>query len=151
MEESILDRAKASTAMFKEKVVDLTENLWDDERKEMIGEFKDATSEKLKTILESLGKFNSLFKEAGYELNSINASIALPPDISITFKCLDLIPISERINVFNKAQDSRIATLVLKSLFRASDYSDTIKLGEFKLKTVNIKMGLIPGVSVSFS
>ena len=151
MEESILDRAKTSTAMFKDKVADFKENLWDDERIELIGEFKDATSEKLKAILESLGKFNNLFKEAGYELNSINASIALPPDISMTFKCLDIIPISGRITVFNKAQDSKIATLVLKSLFRASDYSDTIKLGVFKLKSVNIKMGLIPSVSISFS
>lgn len=151
MDETFLSKAKASAAAFKDKVNDLKENLWDDEKRELIEEFRDATSEKLKFILETLGKYTNLFREAGYELNSINASVALPPDISITFKCLDVIPDSERANIFMQAQESKIATLILKSLFRASDYSDTLKIGEFKLRNINIKMGLIPSVSISFS
>jgi len=75
----------------------------------------------------------------------------LPPDISITFKCLNALPATERNNILSKAQDSKIATMILKSLFKASDYSESIKIGEFKLRSINIKMGLIPSISVSFS
>jgi hypothetical protein len=151
MDENFLSKAKAAASKMKDKVADLKENLWDDEKKDIIEEFKDGTSEKFKSVLETLSNYNSLFKEAGYEISSINASMALPPDMSITFKCLNEIPPSERDNIFNKVQDSKIATLLLKSLFRASDYSDTIKIGEFKLRSINIKMGLMPSVSVSYS
>jgi hypothetical protein len=151
MSENILDKAKASVAALKDKVADLKEDMWDDEKKEIIDEFKGITSEKLKLTLETLGSYTALFSEAGYELSSINASIALPPDISISFKCLNALPISERNNILSKAQDSKITTMILKSLFKASDYSESIKIGEFKLRSVNIKMGLIPSISVSFS
>lgn len=151
MDESFLSKAKTAASAIKDKAADLKENLWDDEKKEIIEEFKDGTSEKFKAMLETLSNYTALFKEAGYEISSINASIALPPDMSITFKCLNEIPSSERDNIFNKVQDSKIATLLLKSLFRASDYSDTIKIGEFKLRSINIKMGLMPGISVSYS
>ena len=150
MDENFLSKAKASAISLKDKVSDFKENLWDDEKKQIIEEFKDGTSEKFKAMLETLSNYTTLFKEAGYEISSINASVALPPDISITFKCLDEIPITERVNILNKVQDVKIATLLLKSLFRASDYSDTIKLGEFKLRAISIKMGLIPSVSVQY-
>ena len=57
----------------------------------------------------------------------------------------------ERNNILSKAQDSKIATMILKSLFKASDYSESIKIGELKLKSINIKLGLIPSISVSLS
>jgi hypothetical protein len=75
-------------------------------------------------------------------LNSINTSLALALDMSISFKCLGTIPFSERVNIFNRDQENKIATLLLKSLFRASDFSATVIIGEFKLRTINIKMGL---------
>ncbi len=151
MDESFLSKAIASTAAVKDKVSDLKENLWDDEKREIVEEFKDGTAEKLKSILETLNSYTNLFREAGYELNSINASVALPPDMSISFKCLEAIPFSERVNIFNRVQGNKIPTLLLKSLFRASDFSAAITIGEFKLRTINIKMGLIPGISVSYS
>ena len=64
---------------------------------------------------------------------------------------LNAIPGSERNNILSKAQDSKIAMMILKSLFKASDYSESIKIGEFILRSINIKMGLIPSISVSFS
>ena len=87
MNENILEKAMASASVIKDKIGDLKKNFWDDEKKEIIDEYKDITSEKLKSNLETLGNYTALFSEAGYELSSINASIALPPDISITFKC----------------------------------------------------------------
>ena len=151
MNENILEKAMASASVIKDKIGDLKKNFWDDEKKEIIDEYKDITSEKLKSNLETLGNYTALFSEAGYELSSINASIALPPDISIIFKCLNALPGSERNNILSKAQDSKIAMMILKSLFKASDYSESIKIGEFILRSINIKMGLIPSISVSFS
>ena len=151
MGESILDKAKASMESAKEKLSTARENLFDDEKKAIIEQFKDSGQEKIKETLTTFNQYSSLFKEAGYDLNSINASVSIPPDISISFKYLDSAPVEKREELIGKAKDNKIAGIILKSLFKASDFSESIKMGNFRLKTINVKLGLIPGISISFS
>jgi hypothetical protein len=151
MVDNILDSAKASLESAKEKIKSVAENLFDDEEKEIIEQFKTSGQDKIKETFSTFSEYASLFKEAGYELGSINANVSLPPEISITFKCLDLAPVDKREALIQQAKDNKISGIILKSLFKASDFSESIKLGNYKLKTINVKLGLIPGISISFS
>jgi len=151
MVDNILDSAKASLGSAKEKIKSVTENLFDDEEKEIIEQFKSSGQEKMKETLSTFSEYAALFKEAGYELGSINANVSLPPEISITFKYLDSAPLEKREGLIQKANDNKVAVIILKSLFKASDFSESIKLGSYKLKSINVKLGLIPGISISFS
>lgn len=151
MSESILDKAKASMESAKEKLNTAKENLFDDEKREIIEQFKGSGQEKIKETLTTFNKYSSLFKEAGYDLSSISASVSIPPDISISFKYLDSAPVEKREELIGKAKDNKIAIIILKSLFKASDFSESLKMGDFRLKTINVKLGLIPGISISFS
>lgn len=151
MVDNILDSAKASLESAKEKIKSVTENLFDDEEKEIIEQFKSSGQDKMKETLSTFSEYASLFKEAGYELGSINANVSLPPEISITFKYLDSAPVEKRDGLIEKAKDNKVAVIILKSLFKASDFSESIKLGNYKLKSINVKLGLIPGISISFS
>lgn len=151
MVDNILDSAKASLESAKEKIKSVTENLFDDEEKEIIEQFKSSGQDKIKETFSTFSEYASLFKEAGYEIGSINANVSLPPEISITFKYLDSAPVEKREGLIERAKDSKVAVIILKSLFKASDYSEAMKIGSFKLKTINIKLGLIPGISVSLS
>lgn len=151
MVDNILDSAKASLESAKEKIKSVTENLFDDEEKEIIEQFKTSGQEKMKETLSTFTEYASLFKEAGYELGSINANVSLPPEISITFKYLDSAHLEKRDALIQQAKDNKVAVIILKSLFKASDFSESIKLGNYKLKSINVKLGLIPGISISFS
>jgi len=151
MVDNILDSAKASLKSAKKKIKSVTDNLFDDEKKEIIEQFKDSGQEKIKETFTTFNEYASLFKEAGYEPSTINAIVSIPPDISITFKYLDSAPVERREELLVRANGNKIAIIILKSLFKASDYSETIRMGNFKLKTINIKLGLIPSVSVSFA
>ena len=151
MNESIISKAKKTLEISKVKLGDLRESFFDDAKKEIIDQFKDSGQDKIKETLTTFNQYSSLFKESGYEISSINASVSIPPDISISFKCLDTIAMEKREELLEKAKENKIAAIILKSLFKASDFSDTIKMGSFKLKTINIKLGLIPSISVSFS
>ena len=151
MVDHILDSAKASLESAKEKIKSVTENLFDDEEKEIIEQFKSSGQEKMKETLSTFTEYASLFKEAGYDLGSINANVSIPPEISITFKYLDSVPVEKRDGLIQKAIDNKVAVIILKSLFKASDFSESIKLGSYKLKSINVKLGLIPGISISFS
>ena len=150
MSESIFDKAKKTLELSKVKLGDLKESFFDDANKEIIEQFKDSGQEKIKETLTTFNQYSSLFKESGYEISSINASVSIPPDISISFKCLDIVAIEKREELLDKAKENKIAVIILLSLFKASDFSETIKMGNFKLKTINIKLGMIPSISVSF-
>ena len=151
MVDNILDSAKASLESAKDKIKSVTENLFYDEEKEIIEQFKSSGQDKIKESISTFSEYSSLFKEAGYELGSINANVSLPPEISITFKYLDSAPVEKRDGLIQKAKDNKVAVIILKSLFKASDFSESIKLGNYKLKTISVKLGLIPGISISFS
>lgn len=151
MGNGILDKAKASLESAKEKLNTAKENLFDDEKKEIIEHFKDSGEEKIKETFSIFNRYASLFKEAGYDLNSINASVSIPPDISISFKYLDSAPLEKREELLGIVRENKIAVIILKSLFKASDFAESIKMGNFKLRTINVKLGLIPGITVSFS
>jgi hypothetical protein len=151
MVDNILDSAKASIESAKEKIKSVTENLFDDEEKEIIEQFKSSGQDKMKETLSTFSEHASLFKEAGYELGTINANVSLPPEISITFKYLDSAPVEKRDGLIQRANDNKVAVIILKGLFKASDFSESIKLGNYKLKSINVKLGLIPGISISFS
>ena len=151
MADNIFDSAKASLESAKEKIKNVTENLFDDEEKEIIEQFKSSGQDKIKDTISTFSEYASLFKEAGYEIGSINANVSLPPEISVTFKYLDSAPVDKREGLIQKAKENKVAVIILKSLFQASDFSESIKLGSYKLKTINVKLGLIPGISISFS
>lgn len=150
MNESILEKAKASAAALKEKVSDLKDNLFDDEKKEIIEQYKGAGQEKIRESFSTISDYSSLFRDAGYEIGTIIASVSLPPDISVSFKCLEAVPHEEREGFYTKAEGSKVVTLILKSLFKASDFSGSLKVGDLKLSTIDIKLGLIPGINISF-
>ncbi|MBK6914660.1 MAG: hypothetical protein IPJ03_08040 [Ignavibacteriales bacterium] len=151
MAENFYERVKASTSSVKNKMVDLKENLWDEEKKEIIEQFKSGSEVKLQEIISSLNTNTSLFSEAGYQLKGITVGLAIPPVIKIGFNCLQSIPENERQKMLDKAGESRITVLMLKSLFKASDFSDTIKIGEIKLSAIEITLGLIPGISITLA
>ncbi len=151
MSESIMNKAKASLESAKGKINNIKENMFDDEKKEIAANFKDSGQEKIKETLSTFNQYSLLFKEAGYELSSINASVSIPPDISISFKCLDSIPVEKRDDLLEQAKENKIVLIILRSLFKASDFSEAMKMGRFKLKSINIKLGLIPSISISYS
>jgi uncharacterized protein (UPF0210 family) len=151
MADNIFDSAKASLESAKEKIKNVTENLFDDEEKEIIEQFKSSGQDKIKESFLTFSENASLFKEAGYEIGSINANVSLPPEISVTFKYLDSAPVDKREGLIQKAKENKVAVIILKSLFKASDFSESIKLGNYKLKTISVKLGLIPGISISFA
>lgn len=151
MTESIFDKAKAAAANVSETITNIKGFLWDDEKTEIISQFKEKAEEKLNEVIDTIAGYKSLFADAGYEVTGLNASLTIPPDIAISFTLLNKIDKANREKYLAQTGDSRLAAIILKSLFKASDFADTIKLGEMKLKSINITLGLIPGISISMS
>lgn len=151
MSENILDRAKAAAQSVKSKVTNLNEAFGDSDKDEIVNQFKEKGTEKVEEVFTIIDQSKSLFYEAGYEVGGINISLGLPPDISIAFKFLGSVDDNKRKEIEIKVAESKLGSILLNSLFKASDFAEKIKVSELKLKTINIKLGLIPSISVSLS
>jgi hypothetical protein len=151
MSKNIIESAKASLESTKGKINEAKTFLFNDEKKEIIELYKGSGQEKIKETIKTFNDHAALFKQSGYELSSINAGVSIPHDISISFNCLDSVPVDDRLVLLAQTRDNKIAALILKSLFKASDFALAMKMGELTLKSINVKLGLIPGISVSFS
>jgi hypothetical protein len=151
MSDNILDIAKTAAQSIKNKVTNFNEAFGDSDRDEIVNQFKEKGVDKVEEVFSIINQFKSLFSEAGYEVGGINVSLGLPPDISISFKFLGSVDDIKRKEIEIKVAESKLASILLSSLFKASDFAEKIKVGELKLKTINIKLGLIPSISVSLS
>jgi len=147
----MIKKAKVSLSSVKEKISELKDNIWDEEKSEIINEFKEKGEMKIAELAELLSSDKELFKEAGFEVSSINASLGLPPDLSVTFRYLGAVSEEAKNDVLLKVKESKMASILLKSLFKASSFPETIKVGQFKVNTITIKLGLIPSIGISLS
>ena len=134
MEKSLKEKAQASIESIKGKVNALKEDWWDADRQEIIKQFKESGENRASELLENINSYKNVFKDAGYKLDSINLSVALPPNISLTFKCTKILKNSERQVYLEKVENNKMVSIILKSLFKASDYSENIKIGNINCR-----------------
>ncbi|MBK6770723.1 MAG: hypothetical protein IPG78_01005 [Ignavibacteria bacterium] len=148
--EAILNKVIETASTISEKVDEIKEDIWGEEQKLIIEEFRESSSQKVKDILNNLNNSSELFDRAGFHLSNLNISLGIPPEISSEFKAIKIITMEERETLISEVADNRIVTLVMKCLFKANDFYDKIKFGTYKLDVVNITLGLTPGINMNF-
>lgn len=148
--EAILNKVIETASTISEKVDEIKEDIWGEEQKLIIEEFRESGSQKVKDILNNLNNSSELFDRAGFHLSNLNISLGIPPEISSEFKAIKIITMEERETLISEVADNRIVTLVMKCLFKANDFYDKIKFGTYKLDVVNITLGLTPGINMNF-
>ena len=151
MPENLIDKAKAATISLKEKASFWGDSLSEDNKNEIINLFKERGENKIDEIFSTLDQYKALFTEAGYKIGEVNVSLGLPPDISVSFEYLETISEAKRKEIQAKVIESKIANIILVGLFKASDYASKIKIGELKLSSITMTLGLIPSVEISLT
>ena len=149
--DSILDKVIEKAGEVTVKVSDLTDDIWSDEEKLIIDEFKDSGVEKVKDILSNLNNSGDLFDKSGFHLSVLNVALGIPPVISAGYIVKEKISSEERAKILFEAESNKIVKILISCLFKASDFYDKIQFGTYKLNSIEIKLGLIPGIALKFS
>ncbi|HMS65307.1 MAG TPA: hypothetical protein PKD83_08665 [Ignavibacteria bacterium] len=149
--ESILEKVIETAGAVTEKVSDLKEDIWGDEQKLIIEEFKDSNVEKIKNLLSSINGSSELFDKSGFHLSFLKVSLGFPPVVTVEFTVKSKITKEERVKLLEETAENKIVRLLMNCLFKASDFYDKIQFGSYKLDIVEIELGLIPGVNLQFS
>src|SRR4030095_13927302 len=147
---SILEKAKDAVTAVKEKVVEIKDDMLSEEHKAIASEFKEAGMSKIQQIMHEIPNSMGLISKSGYEFNGISVTLGLPPDIVSSFQYRKDISENERSALLEEAKDKKILNMVLKCLFKAGDFSHTVKMKDYKLEDVTVTLGIMPGVTVNF-
>ena len=106
--------------------------------------------DKLRDTLQKMSNSGLAFIKTGYDLKSTSINMGLPPVITMSFKYMNRISQDERTAILEEVKERKILRIVISCLLKAEDFYDSVKIGEYKLDSVNITHGLIPSVSVVF-
>ncbi len=148
--EKIKEKALEAADGLKGKITDFKDNIFGSEEEEIKEEFKDSGTSKIQEMLNYITDSNELINRAGFELSGLGVSIAIAPLIKVSFAFLNKIEDEEREKIIEEVKQKRIIKILLSCLFKASDFVDGIKVGNYKLGGVEVSLGLTPGINVNF-
>ena len=78
-------KRKSYAASIKQKIGELKDSFWDEEKKEIIEQFKESGKGKITEIVESISSSSEIFNKAGYTFNQIEITLGLPTDLVLEF------------------------------------------------------------------
>jgi len=148
--DDFIEKAKDSASTITDKISELTNNLIGDESRAITDEFKDAGTNKVKEVVDMIDASKIYVTRAGYELISLHVSLGLPPQISLSFKYQSAVSEDDRKKLLEEVEERKILSVIIKCLFKAGDFYTSAKFKEYKLGSVDISLGLTPGVNINF-
>ncbi|MBI5403944.1 MAG: hypothetical protein HY959_11130 [Ignavibacteriae bacterium] len=148
--DKIKEMAKDAAGGLKDKITDLKDNIFSKEEDEIREEFKDTNTSKLQEIINYITDSTDIVNRAGFDISGLGLSIAIVPVLKVNFAFLKKISDEEREKIMEEVQEKKIMKILMACLFKASDFVDGIKVGNYKLGGVEVSLGLTPGISVSF-
>lgn len=148
--DKLKEKALEAAGGLKDKISDLKDNIFSSEEEEIKEEFKESGTSKIQEMLNYITDSTDLINRAGFELSGLGVSIAIAPLIKVSFAFLQKISEEERAIIIEESKEKRIIKILLACLFKASDFVDSIKVGNYKLGGVDISLGLTPGINVTF-
>ncbi len=143
---TIIEQVKETVTVVTEKITEVKETIIDDE---IISEYKLLGSDAAQNILQQLNESASIIAQSGFIMKNITIGLGIPPAIEITFIYSNEISDSEREKLLAQSVEKKILSLVLKALFKANDMYKKVKIGNFKLESVMITIGLIPDININ--
>ncbi|MFA5403659.1 MAG: hypothetical protein WC358_01875 [Ignavibacteria bacterium] len=148
--DKLKEKALEAAGGLKDKISDLKDNIFSSEEEEIKEEFKESGTSKIQEMLNYITDSTDLINRAGFELSGLGVSIAIAPLIKVSFAFLQKISEEERAVIIEESKEKKIIKILLACLFKASDFVDGIKVGNYKLGGVDISLGLTPGINVTF-
>jgi hypothetical protein len=73
------------------------------------------------------------------------------PCYNLNISFLKDISEEEQKKILEETQKSSLIHLIITCLLKASNYFDKIKVGDYKMTSVSISLGLTPGININFT
>jgi hypothetical protein len=114
-------------------------------------ELKEAGTDKISELVNNILELAPLIEVTGFNMKDISVDIGIPPGISIAFskeKDIDSAAIDQ---LLEENEDKEMLRIIVKSLQKADSAQKAMKLGDYKFRGLNMKLGFPPDMSLKFS
>lgn len=138
-----------------EKVSDAKNSVLDSFSLESLSEkftgMTDAAKEKATTFTNELISLAPILEEMGFKTTGISITMGLPPDVTFHFIKGDDVSPERRRELLELHKDKAMLGTITKMLVTTDEYQDKLKLGSFHFSTIDLCIGLTPGVTIQLT
>lgn len=146
--DDLINKVTDITTTITDKIDDWKTDFFDDEKQNIIQEFRENTKEKISAILNDLQNSTKLIENIGYDFVAFNIDLGIPPSVQLIFEVLPLK--AEKIEAQLPEDINLVIKIVLKALLRTNALAQSIKLNDFECKQVTLTMGLNPDIVLNY-
>lgn len=146
--DDLINKVTDITTTITDKIDDWKTDFFDDEKQNIIQEFRDNTKEKISAILNDLQNSTKLIENIGYDFVAFNIDLGIPPSVQLIFEVLPLK--AEKIEAQLPEDINLVIKIVLKALLRTNALAQSFKLNDFECKQVTLTMGLNPDIVLNY-
>jgi hypothetical protein len=146
--DDLINKVTDITTTITDKIDDWKTDFFDDEKQNIIQEFRENTKEKISAILNDLQNSTKLIENIGYDFVAFNIDLGIPPSVQLIFEVLPLK--AEKIEAQLPEDINLVIKIVLKALLRTNALAQSFKLNDFECKQVTLTMGLNPDIVLNY-
>ena len=114
-------------------------------------EMKTASMKKMtKSIVDDLDAAMPLIQKAGYDLDAIEATFTLPPEVKTIFILKKIVEKKKQEMILKALEHNAIGKLTLNALINGFALNDVMSIKSMKLKLIHITITLPPSVTLEY-
>lgn len=114
-------------------------------------EMKTASMKKMtKSIVDDLDAAMPLIRKAGYDLDAIEATFTLPPEVKTIFILEKMVEKKKQEMILKALENNAIGKLTLNALINGFELNDVMTIKSMKLKLIHITITLPPSVTLEY-
>ena len=111
-----------------------------------LGDLKEAGSEKINSLVSNIQELAPSIDKTGFKMHEVEVSIGIPPDIRIAFTKEQEVDPTTIDQLLQENEDRPLFKLIVQTLQKADTVVKDMKLSNFKLDELSMKIGLPPDV-----
>jgi hypothetical protein len=111
-----------------------------------LGDLKEAGSEKVNSLVSNIQELAPSIDKTGFKMHEVEVSIGIPPDIRIAFTKEQEVDPATIDQLLQENEDRPLFKLIVQTLQKADTVVKDMKLSNFKLDELSMKIGLPPDV-----
>ena len=110
----------------------------------------EALGNKVRNIINDFIEAAPLIESAGFRIRDMEIELSIIPKIIPHFEKVSDTDEITRLSIIEKIKDKRLVSLLLKALFKADNFQQSLKMGQLQFSGIEIEVTAIPAVRLLY-
>jgi len=110
----------------------------------------ETVSNKVRSIINDFIEAAPLIEAAGFRIRDMEIELSVIPKLIPHFEKFIETDETTRINIIEQVQDKKLVKLLLKALFKADNFQQSLKMGNLEFAGIEIEITAIPAVRLLY-